>query len=303
MKKTIVFVIILWILFAFVFMTACYNRDGNSDWENIIPNNLWTVTDGITLRLSQDSYLPGTAKMTLILENHSETIMRYGKGWSFEKYINGKWQEVKYKDNYGFTLEGYELSEYNKTIFAITTDSLAEPLSVGLYRVTGCELRVSADSEIFSYDGDFIEHPPYQLEFTVSETADEEIEYKEETTELAVWQLNEIENWQWYTLPDCWSMYENAGMTSWSTIRGKNGLIAVLYREKTPENEILNIGDKLMLDIFDRKTGKRYEISTEPKFEYNEISAYQDGFKVENDNVFYCFIDGETATTVLLSGE
>jgi len=304
MKKSIIFFIVLWLLFTLVFMTACSDRGADSsDWVDILPNNLWAVTDGITMRLSQDEYLPGTTEMTLILENRSDSVMSYGNGWVFKKYINGEWRELKCIDNYGFTMEGYELCEYDKKTFPISTWFLSAPLDVGLYRVTGCNLRVAADSENLSYDGDFVDYPPYQLEFIISETAVQEPDFKQPEEELAAGELRKIEDWQWYTLGDCHTMYRNAGLSDWSNVKGKNGLVAVLYRENTPENEILNIGDKLMLDIFDRKTGKRYEVFTELKFEYNKVSAYQEGFKADCGDLFYCFIENDTAKIILLTDE
>ena len=297
MKKIFVVFIALWLLFTLIFMTACYDR--TADWEDILPNNLWTVTDGITLRLSQDSYLPGTTVMTLILENHSDSVMSYGQGWHFEKYINGKWCELKYKDNYGFTMEGYTLNEYDKQTFYVSAGILSEPLGIGLYRVTGCELRVAANDENLSYGGDFVHYPPYQLEFTISETAAEEPERKQPEA----LQIREKEDWQWYTAWDIYATYKNAGMTDWATVKGTNGLVAVLYRENTPENEILNIGDKLMLDIFDRKTGKRHEVFAELKVEYNNVSIYQDGFKVDCGDLYYCFINNDAPSIELLSSE
>ena len=258
------------------------------------PKNLWTVKSGITLRLAQDSYLPGTTEMTLILENRSAFVMSYGQGWSFEKYINGEWRKLECIDNYGFNSLGYTLNEYDKQFFEISTWFLKEPLDVGLYRVTGCSLRVAMDSENLVWNGTFIEYPPYQLEFTVSNDAVIEPDCKPiPMSELSGWQLPEIEDWQWYTWAHCNLMYRNAGFTDWTTIKseGNGRLFAVLYRENTPENEILNIGDKLKMDIFDRQTGRRYEVFTEPKFEYDKVSAYQDGFIADCGELFYCHIN------------
>lgn len=97
--------------------------------DEIIPNNLWTVTEGITLRLQQDSYPPNTSAMTLVLENRSDSVMMYGQGWSFEKYERGAWRTVEPRDNYGFTAEGYTLYGHDKNTFTIPTGFLKAPLS------------------------------------------------------------------------------------------------------------------------------------------------------------------------------
>jgi hypothetical protein len=61
-----------------------------------------------------------------------------------------------------------------------------------------------------------------------------------------------------------------------------------------------------LLDIFDRKTGKRYEVFSEPtiKFpgfpEVDEVFPYQDGFKVEYDGLLnYCFINDDDRVTLI----
>ena len=115
--------------------------------DAIAPNNLWTVTDGITLRLLQDAYLPNAQTMTLILENRSDSVMSYGQGWSFEKHEDGEWRTLETIENYGFTLEGYLLFDHDRKTFTIGTWFLNEPLSEGLYRVTGCSLRVAPDDQ------------------------------------------------------------------------------------------------------------------------------------------------------------
>lgn len=273
-----------------------------SSEDEIAVNNLWTVTDGITLRLAQDSYPPNPSTMTLILENRSDSVMLYGQGWSFEKSEGGSWRKLETKANYGFTMVGYSLYDHDKKTFAIWIDFLNEPLDEGLYRVTGCSLRVAPDDQNLSYGMDYVEYPPYQLEFTVSESATPEADDMPET-QLAKWQLPDIEAWQWYTPWDALSMYEDAGMQFWRFVQGENGLVAILYRN-TRENEYLNAGDLLLLDIFDRKTGKRYEVFTEPTVESQKVLAYKDGFRVNCGSLLYCFInDDDMVVTVSLIDE
>jgi len=56
--------------------SACSNND------SYYSDGVWTVTDGITLRLYQDSYPPGTTDMTLIGENRSDSVMIYDGSWA-----------------------------------------------------------------------------------------------------------------------------------------------------------------------------------------------------------------------------
>ena len=85
-------------------------------------------------------------------------------------------------------------------------------------------------------------------------------------------------------------MYENVGMQLWQFVQGQNGLVAVLYRN-SQENEYYNNGDLLLLDVFDRKTGIRYEVFSEPTVETEAVIPYHDGFKIDSGNFLYCYVD------------
>ena len=248
-------------------------------------SNQWEVTEGITLHLLQDSYPPGTKSFTLVLENRSDNVMLYGLGWAFEKYENGEWKKVETIENISFPLIGYTLYGHSKNTLTIPTDFLKQSLSSGIYRVTGCSLRVAPDSENLSYGGKYNEYPPYQLVFTIAEGATPEPEPQPEK-QLADWQLPEIESWQWYTTWDCINMYEKAGQRVWQFVEGENGLVAIIYSNST----YLNQGDLLLMDIFDRKTGKRYQVFTKPTVEIFNVTSYKEGFKVITDDTYYCYI-------------
>lgn len=269
-------------------VSAC-SDDGAS---GIVPRDLWTVTDGITLRLMQDSHPPGTAYMTVVLENHTDSAMIYGQSWTFEKYKNGAWQKLKTIENYGFTDLAYTLYEHDKNTIKIGTWFLKKPLNAGLYRITGCSLRVAPSGKKLSYAWNYEEYPPYQLEFTVSKTAPAEpVDTAED--QLAPWRLPEIEHWQWYTPWDCWNLYENAGMQVYQCSQAENGLMAVAHRTEAIRD--INIGDLLLLDLFDRKTGQRYEVFSEPTLEYpteDKLVPYEGGFKITlGDAHYYCFVN------------
>ncbi len=141
------------------------------------PASVWEVNGDITLSLLQDTYPTGTKNLTLLLENRGTDVMLYGQGWSFQKLEDGRWLPVETIENYGFTMEGYTLQPGQLAAFSIGTWFLAQPLEAGYYRVTGCSLRVAADGEDLSYGGDYVDCPPYQLEFLVTEDAAQEPDY------------------------------------------------------------------------------------------------------------------------------
>jgi len=263
-------------------------------------HNLWTVTDGITLRLLQDSYPPNTESMTLVLENRSDSVMAYGQGWSFEIFEDEEWQSLETVEEYAFTMEGYTLFDHDRKTFSIGTWLLKEPLSKGIYRVTGCSLRVAPDDQNLSYSMDYTEYPPYQLEFVVSETATPEPE-KSAVEQFAKWQLPKIEDWQHYTPWDCVNMYNNAGMQVWQYVQGENGLLMVLYRN-THENEYYNTGELLLADVIDRKTGMRYVVFDGPTVQTDAVTPYKDGFKIDCGDVLFCFLDENGSINLVQNG-
>jgi len=182
------------------------------------------------------------------------------------------------------------LCDYDKDTFPIGAGLL--PFTEGLYRVTGYNsLRVAANHGNLGYDGEHVDYPPFQLEFVVSRAASPEPEASPET-QLGMWELPEIEDWQWYTWGDCAIMYEDAGFHVVSTGQGQNGLLAVFYHN-AGEGEH-SASELLRMDVFDRKTGMRYEVFDEPTVVIGTVvfEPCQDGFIIGGDDLLYCFIDG-----------
>ncbi|MCL1914716.1 MAG: hypothetical protein FWG10_12785 [Eubacteriaceae bacterium] len=270
----------------FLVITAVYGCGTDC---GIAPNNLWTVADGITLKLLQNSYPPNAKTMTLVLENRSDSVMFYGQGWYFERFTGGEWRRLKTTQKV-FTMEGYLLSNRDRKTLPIKTGFL--PFREGLYRVTGYHpLSVAPDAGNLDHGMENVDYPPFQLEFFVSKTALPEPEANPET-QLGVWQLPEIESWQWHAPQVYVAMYENAGMCAPAFVPGQNGLVAVLYRIAS-EDEYDYINDLLLLmDIFDRKTGIRYEVFDEPTVSIDAVTPYLDGFLIVSDKLLYCYVDG-----------
>jgi len=296
MKRTAVFGIVSIFLLALVFLAACSNdkADLSSTEDLPEPNNLWTIKDGVTARLMQDSYRVGTTEMTVILENRTDDIFFYGNGWSFSKYIDGKWCRLDENGGGDNDLILNLLVDHYSATIHVTTWHLKEPLDSGLYCLNGASyFEVRGLDENFEYKYDRVKYPPYQLEFIVSETAAPEPTSESKKEPDQPWQLPEIEDWQWYTQADCIMMYYiDVGLMVRQVVRGDNGLFAALYQE-SPYVQKFFSENKYFLDIIDRKTGKRYEVLTQPAVGLDKVTPYKHGFKVFCDDVLNCSINDD----------
>lgn len=238
------------------------------------PVNEWTVTEGITLRLMNSEFPEGVERMTLIMENRTDQVMLYGNGWSFERYEEGEWVPLPNREDAAWTSEGYTLFDHKQDTFHVSTFVLAEPLTEGLYRVTGCTLRVAADDDNLSAGGSYTDYPAYQLEFTVKKNALPDRGYPPDESEPGG--LPPKEDWEWYTPWEGLSWMEGSGESVWQFVQDESGLVAMLHRPDTPENEYLNEGDLLALHLFDRRTGELFAVC---------YPHTQDTLFVDQDNV------------------
>ena len=244
------------------------------------PVTEWTVTDGITIRLMNKEFPVGVEQMTIIMENRTDQIMLYGNGWSFERYENGRWIPLPNRENVGFTAEGYTLYEHKMDVFHASTFALKKSLAEGLYRVTGCSLRVADDEENLSANGDHSSYPAYQLEFIVSRNALPDRGYPEESAEPG--KLLPKEDWEWYTPWEALRLFEDSGESVWRFVEDEGSLVALLHRPDTPENEYLNAGDLLSLHLFDRATGEIFAVFDELTVESDNVSSAEGGgFDIE----------------------
>ncbi len=255
---------------ALAFLCACA---ANGAGDSPTPAGLhseWEVVDGITIRLLQDDYPEGTERMTLVMENRSDRVMLYGNGWSFERYEDGEWKPLPNREDAGFTMEGYTLYEYRKDTFHVSAFALAEPLTEGTYRVTGCTLRVAVH-----YGGVYEALPAYRLEFTVSKDAPPEPEQPEETAPPGG--LAPKESWEWYTAWEGLALFEGQGRHVWEIQADGHGLAAFLCRPGGPDGDVLNEGDLLTLHLFDRKTGEICTVFDVPTVEIGAVTPLPDG--------------------------
>jgi len=291
MKKFLVFVLSLVLL-----LCSCTAQKDEpfSLPPGLTYENSFTVTDGITLSLEYDNYPENVQSLKMILENRTDNVMLYGNGWSFEKYKynpdgEDTWEKVDTKGDVAFTAEGYTLDKYNKQEFIIPTSFLKKGLTEGLYRITGCSLRVAKDDINLAYGGEYTDYPPYVLEFAVTKDSVSPAVAEEDILDSSdKYTLPEKEDWQWYTAWEAEKLYSQNGFMIWQYVENDNGLYAILYRKDTPENEYLNIGDKLMLDIFDRKTGKTYTVFEKEYVETDSVIPTETGgFEITVNDVLY----------------
>jgi len=244
------------------------------------PVNEWTVTKGITLRLMNSEFPEGVERMTIIMENRTDQVMLYGNGWNFERYENGEWVPLPNREDAAWTSEGYTLFDHKQDTFHVSTFALKEPLTEGLYRVKGCTLRVAKDDENLSAGGSYTDYPAYQLEFAVKKDALPDRGLPEESPPIGG--LLPKESWEWYTPWEGLSLLENRGESVWQFVQDESGLVAMLHRPNTPENEYYKQGDLLSLQLFDRKSGELFTVFESPFVEQDHVTSEEGGgFHIE----------------------
>jgi hypothetical protein len=222
----------------------------------------------------EDRLSPETAALTVVLENHSDIPMVYGEDFSLETYRDGAWTLVEFQEHYGFAAMGWMLYEYDQEQISYPVSGLQEPLTQGLYRITTSEFQEQGMNMREC-------HPGLSLEFLVQEDG-AVLEMPQEPEYYIPEPLPEIEDWQWYTWGDCVGSYEYEGYSVVQYVSGSEGFLGLLYQEATssyPDYE-----EPMYLDLFDRKTGIRYSVYTEPVVEFGHVTALEGGsFLVEMD--------------------
>ena len=269
-KKTVVTIfVIIAVLLPAILSSGCA-ADAEPD-----PNNTWTVTDGLTYELLQDSYPPEVKEITVVMENRSDMVMRYGEGYYFEKYSGGEWRLAnRLNNNQGFYDLGYSLTDHSRNTFVLQVNNTTSPLSGGLYRVIGSgNLDLISSSEYIAGSEDYVEHPPWQLEFRISKGADAAPDDEPGKKE-----------WEWYVPDDVYD--EDFAKNIKQFVTGENGLVAVLIKDEL-DGSFDTDGVKNTIEIFDRKTGARYEVLLDEVAELYNLEAYKDGFLIECDYLYY----------------
>ena len=145
----------------------CSKKEKASILNDVVPNSLWTVTDGITISLVQEVYPPGATTIEIALNNCTDYVMQYGQGVIIEKFENDIWRGVETVEDQIITDEGYILYSHDSAIFTIDTGFLRDPLIAGIYRITSRPLSVAQMDESGAFHS-WKNYPPFQLEFIVT---------------------------------------------------------------------------------------------------------------------------------------
>ena len=145
---------------------GCSKKEEASILDDVVPNSLWTVTDGITISLVQNIYPPGATSIEITLKNCTDYVLQYGQGFIIEKFENEVWRDVETVEDQIVTDEGYILYSHDSAIFTIDTGFLRDPLKAGIYRITSRPLSVAQLDEMGAFHS-WKNYPPFQLEFIV----------------------------------------------------------------------------------------------------------------------------------------
>jgi len=175
------------LLAAALAMTACGQRPSSAPeqetgmtgtsttvcWSNP-PASSWSVTEDITISLSQDIFPVGTEHFTVTLTNTGDrTIAEYGESYSFQFNDGSGWKDAETIDNYAFNMPAYLLYPGQSRTLDVSTWFLKSPLKEGRCRIVGSTLRTYSltDSLDDGGTGAYTEHPAYVLEFDIQRSA------------------------------------------------------------------------------------------------------------------------------------
>lgn len=136
------------------------------------PVTVWSGWPGVTLSLLQENYPVGVQEITLVLDNRSDGELCYGEHYSCQRFVDGTWQDVPFKDRVFFHDVAYCLQADSVWILRLDMALLEQPLEEGLYRLTGQEV------DLRETDGNTKETSgPWQLDFRVTAEAQPEPDY------------------------------------------------------------------------------------------------------------------------------
>lgn len=132
------------------------------------PVTVWSEPSGVTLSLLQESYPVGVQKITLVIDNQSDEEICYGEHFSCQRFVDGTWQDVPFKDRTGFHDMAYGLQADSVWTLGLDIGLLDQTLEEGLYRLIGQEIDYRDSGE---------KSEPWQLDFRVTAEAQPELDY------------------------------------------------------------------------------------------------------------------------------
>lgn len=132
----------------------------------------WSGWPGVTLSLLQESYPVGVQEITLVIDNRSDGEICYGEHFSCQRFVDGTWQDVPFKDRVFFHDVAYCLQADSVWTLWLDMTLLEQTLEEGLYRLTGREVYLR------EAEGNTKEaSEPWQLDFRVTADAQPEPDY------------------------------------------------------------------------------------------------------------------------------
>ena len=143
-------------------------------YAHIMPKSVWTVKEGITIKLYQDRHPVGTTEMTIIFENNTSYILSHGIDIGvphLEKYLNGEW--ILYRSLADKPTVGLALWPYEMKVFTAYITNKPDYYGEGLYRLTHEWNFITFINNPSNYA---TKHPLFYLEFIISAIASPEPE-------------------------------------------------------------------------------------------------------------------------------
>ena len=267
--------------------TAAASDTAEIPWE---PNFQWN-SGVISAYLDRAEFPVGVKNINITLENRSDGNLLYGQSYAVEKYVDNDWIDVS--GNIAFTAVGYGLEEYDKETFFINTEYFPEPLGVGLYRITGSDLRYAEYGADTSAGQDYKELGKYVLEFAVTEDA----ESAPEPVDTIYNTITEKEDWQWYGI---WDMIDEqpAIPTYAKRIDGPFFVYMVGNGNHITEEPTT----QFILDVFDRSTGNKLtseSLTFSGDFSGNTITDRSGNLFIRTDENAYCISVAEGEVNII----
>lgn len=129
----------------FIILMGCQNSVANEDlkqelieveskYDNIT-NEVINQQTNVGIYIGEESYTLPISKLSVILDNKGETPVGYNNPIHLDKLQDKKWVEIPYNDDFGFTMEAFELKPGKSFEQEIALENLNYELTNGEYRI------------------------------------------------------------------------------------------------------------------------------------------------------------------------
>ncbi|QXE02903.1 immunoglobulin-like domain-containing protein [Terribacillus sp. DMT04] len=90
---------------------------------------------GITLVIEEDTIAMEEDELAYVIRNDTDKQIGFGREYSIEKYVDGKWMRIPFKKNIAFQEDGMLLSSHTEGGFNTSFNVLDYNLTEGEYRL------------------------------------------------------------------------------------------------------------------------------------------------------------------------